>query len=322
MTLPNFLIIGAAKSGTTSLYRYLDQHPEIYMSSNKEPKFFALEGVDLDSFTGPGDASWLKNTTITDLSEYEELFEGVKQEKAIGEASTIYLYSPNCPNRIKHYIPNAKLIVILRQPIQQAFSMFLHHLRSGFYQEYLADNEPGYLEQHFSEEFLKSKELAETWLYHWHYKELSAYYTQLKRYFEVFDPSNIKVFLFEDLQQNRPKLLRETFEFLGVDATFIPPNLTQKYNAHKDLNYKPKNKTIHRFLMQPNLVKSWIKPLLPQKVRGNLNFWLRKRNLVTTNTPLQVKLSPEMRHQLTEVHRDEILKLQELIQRDLSHWLR
>ncbi|NMG60155.1 sulfotransferase [Geitlerinema sp. P-1104] len=320
MTLPNFLIIGAAKCGTTSLYRYLEQHPEIYMSRNKEPKFFALEGADLDSFTGPGDASWLKNQTITDLGNYETLFEGVKDEKAIGEASTIYLYSPNCPQTIKHYIPDAKLIVLLRQPIQQAFSMFLHHLRSGFYQEYLAENEPSYLEQHFAEDFLKSDELDDTWLYHWHYKQMGAYYSQLKRYLDVFERHQIKVFLFQDLKQNPTQLLRETFEFLGVDSDFVPPNLTKKYNAHKDLNQKPKNKAVHQFLMRPNPVKSLLKPLFPQKLRGKVNFWLRQRNMETTQQPLSVKLSPETRQKLTEVHREDILKLQDLIQRDLSHW--
>ncbi|MCC5898468.1 MAG: sulfotransferase [Phormidium sp. BM_Day4_Bin.17] len=320
MTLPNFLIIGAAKSGTTSLYRYLDSHPEIYMSRNKEPMFFALEGADLDSFTGPGDAAWLKSFAVTNLSDYKKLFEGANEEKALGEASTMYLYSSSCPQRIQNYCPDAKLIVLLRQPIQQAFSMFLHRLRTGFYQEYLVDNDPSHLEQHFVEEFLKSDELDETWVYHWHYKEMSAYYSQLKRYFDRFNRHQIKIFLFDDLNHNPTQLLRDTFEFLGVDSDFVPPNLAQKYNVHKDLNQKPKNKAVHQFLMRPNPVKSLMKPLFSEKLRGKLNFWLRQRNMETTKQPLSIKLSPETRQKLTEVHRDEILKLQDLIQRDLSHW--
>lgn len=320
MTLPNFLVIGAAKSGTTSLYQYLNKHPEIYMSPHKEPKFFALEGVDLDSFRSPGDASWLKNTTITQLNEYEALFDEVEQEKAIGEASTIYLYSETCPKTIKKYIPNAKLIIILRQPVEQAFSMFLHHLRSGFYQEYLAENEPSYLEKHFAKEFLASEQLDETWLYHWHYKEMSAYYEQVKRYFDLFESTNVKVFLFDEFKQNTKQCLQEIFDFLGVDSHVTPSNLNQKYNAHKTLNQKPQNAALHRFLMNPSPLKKIIKPLLSQELRGKINYWFRKRNMVKTDTPFDVKLSKETRQKLTDFQREDILKLQDLIGRDLSHW--
>ena len=100
MTMPNFLIIGAMKSGTTTLYDSLNAHPQIYMSRLKEPHFFSYDGT--------------QNFPITNLEDYQALFRGVSNETLIGEASTTYLFNSKAPERIRHYIPQAKLIAILR----------------------------------------------------------------------------------------------------------------------------------------------------------------------------------------------------------------
>ena len=123
MIMPNFLLIGAAKAGTSSLYGYLKQHPQIYMSPIKEPRFFALEGETLN-FNGP--TRGINQTSINTLEAYSQLFQKVTTEKAIGEASTIYLSSPKAPERIKHYLPDVKLIAILRDPSERAFSSYMH----------------------------------------------------------------------------------------------------------------------------------------------------------------------------------------------------
>lgn len=128
MTLPNFLIIGAAKAGTTSLYHYLAQHPQIYMSPIKEPNFFALEERCVD-FRGPGDHLYIKQFSVTELERYRSLFQGVTHEQAVGEASPLYLYSPVAPARSHRYVPEMKLIAILRHPVDRAYSAFLHLLR-------------------------------------------------------------------------------------------------------------------------------------------------------------------------------------------------
>jgi len=130
MTIPNFLIIGAAKSGTTSLYHALKQHPKIFMSPVKEPNFFALEGGELNYPQGTVDPRYLAQC-ITTKEEYNQQFEGVSNEIAVGEASPIYLYHPQAPVRIKNCLPNVKIIVILRNPIERAYSNFLHHIREG-----------------------------------------------------------------------------------------------------------------------------------------------------------------------------------------------
>lgn len=127
MTLPNFLVIGAHKAGTTALYNYLKQHPQVYMSPAKEPRFFALEGKNL-KFLGPKKDPG-NRCRFTTLEAYRELFQGVSSEVAIGEASTLYLYSQEAPKRIQHYIPDAKLIAILRNPIKRAYSNFVHAMQ-------------------------------------------------------------------------------------------------------------------------------------------------------------------------------------------------
>ena len=119
MTMPNFLIIGAMKSGTTALYYYLEQHPEIYMSPVKEPNFFSSQ--ERENAAG----------AVARIGNYRDLFRGVSGETAIGEASHSYLYEPGAAAEIRRYAPEAKLIAILRNPIDRAYSHFLHMVRSG-----------------------------------------------------------------------------------------------------------------------------------------------------------------------------------------------
>jgi hypothetical protein len=151
----------------------------------------------------------------------------------------------------------------------------------------------------------------------WHYKQVGFYYEQLQRYYEVFDREQIRVYLYEDLIDDPASILGDACTFLGVDDAFAP-NVSVKHNV----SGLPKNKhlhVLHRFLARPHPVKAIFKPFLPLQLRrplveGLLNI-LRTRNLVKPPFPV------EMRRQLTEVYREDILKLQELIQRDLSEWL-
>ena len=298
MTMPNFLIIGAMKAGTTSLYYYLGQHPQIYMSPKKEPRFFALEGEKLD-YRGPHNKK-ATSDSITNIKDYCALFQGVSIETAIGEASPLYLYSPKAPDRIKHYIPDAKLIVMLRDPAERAYSNFLHGVREGW--EPLVD-------------FAEALEQEETrvrnnWSYFWHYKRRGFYYTQLKRYFEKFDRTQIRVYLFEDWQSSNIKILHDIFRYLNVDDTYVPDSY-EKYNV----SGIPKIKTLHQLLHRPNPIRSALKPFLPRRLRGWVITNIVNRNLVRPQLP------SEVRRQLVELYREDILKLQDLIQRDLSNWL-
>ena len=132
MIMPNFLIVGAAKAGTTALHEYLQQHPQIYMTPTKETNFLAFEGEVLN-FHGPGDES-LQDFSITDLKTYQAEFQQVTNELAIGEACPSYLYLPKAAKRIKQYIPDTRLIAILRNPVERAYANFLHiglHIATG-----------------------------------------------------------------------------------------------------------------------------------------------------------------------------------------------
>lgn len=186
MTLPNFLIIGAAKSGTTSLYHYLRQHPDIFMSPVKEPNYY----TDDDN---------LVPNAIRSRANYEQLFAGAKGERAIGEATVRYLNAIAGIDRIHADLPGVRLIISLRQPAGRAYSSYLSHCASG-------------------RETRSAEEALQPGSYPF---ETSFYYPRLRRYYDRFDQKQIKVILFDDLVANPQNVLRDLFRFLDVDDGFI-----------------------------------------------------------------------------------------------------
>lgn len=303
MTLPNFLIIGAEKAGTTSLYNYLKEHPEIFMSEEKEPFFFICEGGHPEILGKKIEDDNFLKTRITIFREYEKLFKGVKDEKAIGEASASYLYVPDAAKRIKNYIPDVKLIAILRHPVDRAYSNFLHCIGRGV--------EP----LKVFEEVIKEEEkrMKENWGLVYYYKEKGFYYKYLKTYFELFHPSQIKVFLYEDFESNSKGILKEIFQFLGVDETFTP-KLNEKYNISKKQGLK--SNPLTGLLRSRNPIKLFIKDLIPQSVREKMVTVIDKVNSENISS-----LSEETRNTLINDYKADILNLQSLINKDLSHWL-
>ena len=298
MTMPNFLIIGAAKSGTTALHEYLQQHPQVYMTPNKETNFFAFEGEVIE-FNGPGDEG-IKNFSITDLATYQAEFEQVTNELALGEACPSYLYLPKAAQTIKKYIPNTRLIVILRNPVERAYANFLHLIRDN--------REP-------HSDFILALEdettrIENNWEWFWHYIQVGYYGAQLQRYYEMFSPSQIEVYLYEDFKTKPVELIQDICRFLEIDSTFVP-----------DMSYRPnrsgvpKNRTIHSFVMKPNLLKDLFKPLLPGIFRQNI------KNQVKYNNLEKPPISQSAREYLIKLYREDIVQCQDLINRDLSSWL-
>lgn len=299
MIMPNFLVIGAAKSGTTALYYALRQHPQIYMSRSKEPNFFALEG-ESPAFRGPGDQQTINSDSITSLADYQRLFHGVSLETAIGEASTAYLYHERTTERIRHYIPSAKLIVILRHPIERAYSSFLHMVRDG--REPLAD---------FSQALqAEQARIHDHWEHIWHYTHMGFYSVQLKRYFDTFDSGQIKIHLYDEWVTNPHQVMRDTFRFLGVDERFVP-----------DLTLRPNVSGIPR----NRLLQTVLTKLNPAEAASNrlpfARLWARGAVSVANHNLIKPPIPPTVRSELGEVFREDIVKLQDLIQRDLSVWL-
>ena len=300
MIMPNFLIIGAAKAGTSSLYHYLIQHPQVYMSPIKEPRFFAPELYTEHCKDPYRDPANKHRTSPMSIDEYCDLFKEVSNELALGEASTEYLYIPKTPERIKQHIPNVKLIAMLRNPVERAFSSFCYQLRDG-------------CEKLTFEEALREEEkriLEKKWWPGWHYQKAGFYYAQVKRYFDTFERNQIKIYLYEDFEADSISIVQDIFQFLNVDDTFIP-SLTRV-----NVSGTPKSKTLHYLLTRDNSIKAIFKPLFPKQLRGRIAQGIQKQNLGNKPT-----ISPEFRQELIQSYRKDILKLQNLIGQDLSRWL-
>jgi Sulfotransferase domain len=300
MTMPNFLIIGAAKSGTTALYEYIRQHPQVFASRLKEPGFFALESKTPD-FHGPGDELF-EPRRVRDLARYQGLFREVRNEVAIGEASNLYLYSGEAPERIRHYVPTVKLIAMLRNPADRAFSAYRFLLWEG--RETLSTFEAA-LEA-------EDGRIAQNWEFLWHYTQAGFYYRQLKRYFDLFDPKQIAVYTHDDLAAGPGGMTRNIFRFLGVDAAFVP-DMSTRHNV----SGTPRSRRLHTFMTQPSLAKDLLKSFVPASLRRRFRDAILQRNIV----PGEPKLGLETRRKLVELFREDILKLQTLLGRDLSKWL-
>jgi len=177
---PNFFILGAQKAGTSSLYHYLKQHPQVYMSPIKEAKFFLK-----------------KNPSKKEEEEYLELFDGAENYPVRGEATPLYLSGQGVPERIHEKVPDARMVVILRDPVERAYSAFLMTRRQG--------TEPLSSFSEVVKAEPKRRERGEGHLYLWH----SRYYTHLKRYFECFSKDQFEIYLFKEFKKTRVNWLRE-----------------------------------------------------------------------------------------------------------------
>lgn len=303
-TMPNFLVIGAAKSGTDALCNYLGQHPEIYMSANKEPMFFVAEGQNEIPYRGPGDRKALKewDSWITTLEQYQALFVDASTERAIGEGSTWYLYDEQAHRRIRHHVPRAKLIAILRNPVDRAYSAFTMLIRDG--RETTLD---------FSRALAEEDErVRANWEPIWHYRRMGLYYTQLKRYFDTFDAAQIYVVLYDEFSARPLDVMQELFRFLEVDDQFEPD-----VSARLNVSLVPRNPAYHWLIARQNPLKAAFKAVLPPDLRQRA-----KARLLAPNLTKPAPLAPEVRRQLIDIFRPEILRLQDLLGRDLSPWLR
>ena len=304
--LPDFLVIGAGKSGTTSINNYLAQHPQIFMSPVKEPNFFAYETIDGDTLRHDPAQYEYYLQSVTTLEAYQALFTAVQKNQIIGETSNTYLYTPAAAQRIKHHIPNAKLIAILRNPADRLYSRFLHLAKY--------DQAPT---QDFSQVFDRNS----IW---WERPDLiheGCYYTHLTNYYNLFEGRCIKVFLYEELKENLQLVLSKILEFLGVDHKFLPDTRVT-YNKSGIV----KNPMYNRILGPDGVVQKIVKNLLPSSQYELLkknSFIYRTLDAFRDANLHKPVLEKEIKSKLlNEVYYNEIQKLQFLIDRDLSSWLK
>lgn len=295
--MPTFLVIGAARSGTTSLYLYLRQHPKVFMCGTKETNFFAFEEQALD-YQGPG-AEFVNNSVAT-LESYQRLFDEAPDDAAVGEVSPLYLYSANAPQRIRARLPRVRLIAILRNPIEQAYSHYLYARKEAI--EPLAD-------------FVAALDAQETrraarWQPLFQYSDFPRYNVQLRRYLEHFGRDQMKLLLYEDFATDPLRVMQDIFRFIGVDDKLVP-----------DMSYRanpggiPKSEFWQSVVMRPNTASKFLGSLLPMETRRRVRDALSRANTDRAEIP------PAARRRLREELRGEIIGLQDLLGRDLSSWL-
>lgn len=305
--LPTFFIFGATKSGTSSLYFYLKQHPDVFMSGVKEPHFFGFEPGTKVREVRNGELRE-NSYVVTDENEYRRLFEGTKGEHALGEASVMYLYLGGAAERIRAGVPDAKLVAVLRNPVERAYSAYLHLIRE--------EDEP--CESFMAALDAEPARIETGWAPLYHYQNMGFYARQLRRFYAQFPPEQFKIFLYEDLEHEPERVIREIYGFIGVDPSFRP-DISVRHN----ISGVPQNALMHeayRFLKRSGAVKNVIKRFLPEPLRSRTKRRLLSR--LEANNLRKPPLSEEARARLVAAYREDVGELQTLLGRDLSGWLR
>ena len=243
MKKPNFIIAGFPKCGTTSLFHYLKQHPEIFMPKQKELHFFTQPQI-FKLNKGPKDKV-VKQSHIKSEKEYLELFKSVKDEVAVGDASPSYINYPENFGMIKQYLNDPKVIVIVRDPINRAYSNYLHlkrELRETMDFFSALKNEDNRREESYSD--------------FWYYRFNSTYYKKILMAKKTF--SNVLVLTSEEFKRNPEITLKKVYSFLGVKLIVKKQALETKFNVG---GYYKKN-LITSLIFQPSRFKNALKKII------------------------------------------------------------
>ncbi|MGJ3234260.1 sulfotransferase family protein [Marivirga sp.] len=301
--LPDFLIIGAGKSGTTSLDYYLNQHPEVYMATVKEPNFLAYVEHDFADISDYETIQHYKGS-ITSYNEYLELFRAAKNNQVIGEISNTTMYMPHAISAIKKYLQEVKLIAILRQPAERLFSRYSHLLRVG---KVPTDS--------FEKEVFNKDSI---WWKRADLVQEGFYAKHLLPFYNNFDNSNIKVLLFEDLVKDTNATMKEIVKFLEI----------KEFNFETDTQFnqsgKIKNESINKLVGHESVIMKFLKRSFPNNYNNIKNNKILKKTVekLRAKNIDKVKLNNELKNKITsDIYQEDILDLQKLLKKDLSHWL-
>jgi len=295
--LPDFLIVGAARSATTSLFYYLKNYDEIYMPIRKEPWFFSYVN------NPPGYSSPGAYDVVHKLEDYIDLFKASRGDQIIGEASPSYLFMHDTTIRNirdvygKHY-KKLKIIIVLRDPVERAYSHYMMHKR-GY-------REPLDFEEAIAPETIAVR-LRENWDIFYDYVSCGLYYAQVKAYLDEFP--EVKVFLYDDLTGEEGKALRELCGFLGVD--FRDDVKLGTYNK----SGVPRVEFLNGLINRSSLIKDFLMAVIPRSVANLLRHKVYKFNMKPA------KMSPKQEEYLSSAFGKDIENLSRLLNRDLSKWL-
>lgn len=292
---PNFAIIGAQKSGTTTLYEYLKQHPDIYMSKPKEPVFFAD-----DKLYNKGFQFYIN-----------KFFKGYNGQKMVGEASTAYSYYIDLQKTVKRifeFNKDMKLIYVLRNPIERALSSYWWNVRI-------------FIETLTFEKALKLEEKRENTTHildPWSYKRKGLYFHVIQTYLKYFPKKNLYVVLLDDLKTSPQLTCNEIFNFLHVSKFQIKaiPKKNQNPSA------LPKNKLIYLFIRRPNMIMSaasfLITHTLGEKIKGRIDDYINEKSLKSLQYPPMKESTFDF---LRDYYENDIKQLEKFLHIDLNCWL-
>jgi hypothetical protein len=295
MALPDFLVIGVPKAGTTALHAALARHPGLFMSPVKEPKFFLTDGPP-PTRGGPGDAETYREH-VWRRADYEALFDGAPPGALRGESTPLYLYDPAAQRRVRDTVPGAKLIISLRDPVERAHSNWTHLWSAGL--EPISDViEACAAEPHRA---------VGGWAPFWHYVGLGRYGEQLKRLFALFPREQVLLFRYRDLVDRPADTLDRICAFLGVEQGLIAEVPRENVTAH------PLESRRHQILAR---LARLADPLLGQKVTTPLE------RVLQCNARARRPLTWQQRQELLAYFAADIALLQDVTGEDFSDWLR
>ncbi len=281
---PNFFIIGVAKAGTTSLYAYLKNTPNVFMSSEKEPGYFHGDIIPRK-----------ESRRMRKQSDYLKLFNKATNEKAIGEASPGYLTDPESAKLIHEAVPNAKIIALLRDPVNRAFS------------HYLMRRTKGVVKQTFHEVITKSISNEKKGIViEYNFVLFPGLYTNnLRKFQDMFGINNVKILVFEEFVKEPKKIVKEVLRFLEVDAE--PPDTIEKtYNVYG----APRGKYT-QIILSSDILFKFARRFIPQSLRWEV------RQKVLLKKEEKPKLADEDRAILEDFYREDAENLQVLLKRKL-----
>lgn len=285
MRRPNFFLVGAPRCGTTSMYAYLKQHPEIWVSVDKEPHFF---GSDLTPQPG----------TIREKDLYLSLFAGAGERPCVGEGSVWYLSSRRAPLEIRDYAPDAKILILLREPAQMAYSLYSLYRRTGnedlsTFEEALAA-EP---ERRQGRRIPAGTYFPEGLLY----TDAARYAAKVERYFEVFGRANVHCILFDNFVRDTAAVYRQTLRFLDVDPEF-----------QAELDLARANQRIRMLAIRQ------LRQLPPELLRRIQFHQMKLHDAGSPQPPLAADTAARLRESIAE----DVARLGALLGRDLGAWTR
>jgi hypothetical protein len=294
---PDFFIVGAPKCGTTLLHATLARHPDVFMAAKEETNHFATDLLP------PGDP-WRSREA------YLALFRGARGERRVGESSVFHLFSREAAANLRAFDPDARILALLRNPVDWVASYHSQMVWNG--DEDIAD----LAEALAAEEARRRGERVPARLRfaeRLHYGRVACFSEQLERYFGQFGRAAVRVILYDDLARDPARVYRETLEFLGVDPAFVPP--FERVNPNREVRSARLSEWLRR---PPGWLARPATALLPRAFRRALRRGVRRWN---SRVAPRAPLSPALRRALQERFRPEVLRLSELLGRDLSAWL-